>query len=193
MNKDYLFKLYLAMRSEHVEWISRQSEHFSHYLTLVVAILGLTTAAVYHLYESKESGLVVVAAALLGFGVNVGLCYVAIRACDRFYKRFLEAITVMAKLEASLDLDVLPSGSADEKAKQGPFANDEGRLFPARYEQHRKCHDKEATFVQALKGKGVNLWVRVTMGMLGIANILLLSYTIVLVCAGYLARVAPPA
>jgi len=174
MNNDHRFKLYLAMRSEHVEWITRQSEHFSHYLTLVVAILGLTTAAVYHLYESKECDLVVVAVASVGFGANIALCCVARRACDRFYRRFLEAITVMAKLEASLELEKRPSDGA------GPFEDDK-HWFPERFWRDRRCHKTGESFVKARMTKGVNSRVRAAMTVLAILNILLFVGAIVVV------------
>lgn len=173
MKNENLFKLYLAMRSEHVEWISRQSEHFSHYLTLVVAILGLTTAAVYHLYDSEKCGLAV-GAALLGFGANVGLCRAATSACDRFYRRFLESVTVMAKLEASLELDKRVPRAGH------PFEDDQHWL-PQRFYEDRDCHKTGESFVKARMREGVNCTVRAAMTLLAILNILMLVGAILVV------------
>ena len=167
MKNESLLKLYLAMRSEHVEWISRHSEHFCHYLTLVVAILGVTGAAMYKLYEPDAGGTVVGLVGLLGFGANIGLCWVATRACDRFYRRFLESVTVMAKLEASLELDKRPS------VREDPFGDDQ-HWFPQRFYDDRDCHKKGECFVKARMNKGVNWTVRATMGILAILNFLLL-------------------
>jgi len=166
MKNEKLLRLYLAMRSEHVEWISRHSQHFSHYLTLVVAVLGATLGASYY-FLGTDGGEVTIIVAFLGFGANIGLCYVAIRACDRFYRRFLESVTVMAKLEASLELDKRPSVPED------PFADDQ-HWFPQRFYDDRDCHKKGESFVKAGMNKGVNRTVRATMGILAILNFVLL-------------------
>ena len=162
MENENLMELYLAMRSEHVEWISRHSHHFSHYLTLVVAVLAATLGASYHFRETWQ-GLAAVFVAILGFGANVGLCCVAKRACDRYYQQFLESVTVMAKLEASLELEKRPSGAAD------PFKDDK-YWFPERFRSARRCHKTGESFVEARMNKGVNRTVRATMEILVILN-----------------------
>ena len=165
MKNENLFELYLAMRSEHVEWISRHSHHFSHYLTLVVAVLAVTLGASYHFLET-EGGRTAVIVAILGFGANVGLCCVAKRACDRYYRQFLESVTVMAKLEASLELEKRPSGAAD------PFEDDK-YWFPVRFREDRR-HKTAESFVKAGMNKGVNRTVMETMGILAIVNFVFL-------------------
>lgn len=164
-----LFQLYLAMRSEHVEWVTRHSENFSHYLTLVVAILGVTAAAVYQLYESDAGGTVAGMVGFVGFAANIGLCFVAILGCNRLYRRYIEAVTVMAKLEASLALNVRRPHCAEQRGEIRPFAND-ACLLPGRWGGDPEGYGTAKSFVKAMTKKGVNMLVWVTMGLLILVN-----------------------
>jgi hypothetical protein len=170
MHEDKWFNLYLAMRSEHFEALKQHAEHFGHYLTLVMAVLTVTGAAVFELHQSAVCPLVVGAVASIGFVTNIGLCIVAIFVCSRYYEAFLEAVSVMAKLEASLHLEARPSGAGNSGGTSVPFAND-ADLFPDRYRRDRALHKSEASFVKAARWKGVNLLVIVTMCLLALANL----------------------
>ena len=162
MKDESLLKLYLAMRSEHVEWISRHSQHFSYYLTLVVAVFAVTMGASYRFLE-PDSGEVAVVVAFLGSAANILLCIVAIRACNRFYRRFLESVTVMAKLEAYLKLEKRPPDAGD------PFGDDQHWL-PQRFYDDRDCHKSGESFVKARMNNGLNYTVRATMVLLAVLN-----------------------
>jgi len=170
MHEEKWFNLYLAIRSEHVEFLKQHAEHFSHYLTLVMAVLTVTGAGVFQLYQSGVCPLVVGAVASIGFPINILLCIVASRVCNRYYEAFLEAVTVMAKLEAFLDLEVLPSWNTVGAPVNFPGDAD---LFPARYRRDRALHKSEASFVKAARRKGVNRLVIVTMCLLAFANLAL--------------------
>jgi hypothetical protein len=180
MDDDRRFELYLAIRSEHVEWLKQHCEHFSHYVTLVMAVLTVTLAGVFQLHQSIVCPLVVGSVASIGFLTNIGLCIVAILVCSRYYQAFLEAVTVMAKLEASLELETRPSGAGRPRGASVYFPDDVG-LFPSRYGKNRDPHKTEASFVRAAMLKGVNLLVIVTMSLLAFANLVLWVGTIVLV------------
>ena len=179
MDNNEWFSLYLAMRSEHFEALKQHGEHFSHYLTLVMAVLTVTGAAVFELHRSAVCPLVVGAVASIGFATNVGLCIVAIFVCNRYYEAFLEAVTVMAKLEASLHLETRPSAAQGGTALV-PFRND-ADLFPDRYRRDRALHKSEASFVKAARWKGANLLVMLTMGLLALANLLVWALAIVVI------------
>jgi len=174
MDEDKRFNLYLAIRSEHVEFLKQHAEHFSHYLTLVMAVLTVTGAAVFQLHESRVSPLAVGTVAVVGSLINIGLCYVAVKVCSRYYEAFLEAVTVMAKLEEFLHLGLVPPGA--ERSEGAAFnLGEDGDVFPARYRRDRARHRTEAGFVKTAKYKGVNLLVMATMGLLTVANLFVYS------------------
>jgi hypothetical protein len=170
MDEDKWFRLYLAMRSEHFEALKQHGEHFSHYLTLVMAVLTVTGAAVFQLHEARVCPVAVGGVALTGSVINIALCYVAIKVCNRYYEAFLEAVTVMAKLESSLHLEARPLGAGSSTDASGPFPKDVD-LFPGRYRKARARYSTEARFVRAATCKGVNLLVMLTMGLLALANL----------------------
>ena len=180
MDEDKWFNLYLAMRSEQAEDLKQHAEHFSHYLTLVMAVLTVTGAAVFQLHQSRVSALAVGAVASIGFLTNIGLCIVAILVCSRYYHAFLEAVTVMAKLEALLELETLPSQVERPGVASVPFPNDVD-LFPGRYRKDRDLHRTEASFVKAAMCKGVNRLVIVTMCLLAFANLVVWAGAIVVI------------
>ena len=181
MDEDKRFNLYLAIRSEHVEFLKEHTEHFSHYLTLVMAVLTVTGAAVFQLDQSEVCPLAVGAVASIGFVTNIGLCYVAIKVCSRYYQAFLEAVSVMAKLEASLHLEARPTPGAENSGGASvPFPSDVD-LFPDRYRRDRALYKSEASFVKAATCKGVNRLVIVTMCLLALANLLVWALAIVVI------------
>ena len=165
MDDDKRFELYLGIRSERIEFLKQHCEHFSHYLTLVMAVLTVTLAGVFTLHQSGVLPLVVGAVASIGFLSNIGLCVVAILVCRRYYQAFLEAVTVMAKLEALLDVETIPSRGERPGGASVYFPDDAG-LFPSRYRKDRDVHKTEASFVKAALWNGVNLLIVVTMSLL---------------------------
>jgi hypothetical protein len=180
MDEDKWFNLYLAMRSEHFEALKEHRAHFSHYLTLVMAVLTVTGAAVFELHRSAVCPLVVGAVASIGFLTNIILCIVASLVCNRYYEAFLEAVTVMAKLEAWLHLEARPSPAGNSGGTSVPFPND-ADLFPDRYRRDRALHKSEASFVKAARWKGANRLVMLTMGLLAFANLFVWAGAIVLI------------
>jgi hypothetical protein len=175
-SEDYLFKWYLATRSEEIQWMNRHSLHFRHYVTMVTAILAATLGAIY---QFKENAVFVVAAASLGFVVNIVLCIVAVCTCDRAYGRFLEAVTIAAKLEGFLGLDGArlctraPAAQEDagvgDQGNPSPFPGD-AYVLPERWIRDRDEHRTAAKFIEAKTHRGVNLLVWITMGVLALLN-----------------------
>ena len=180
MDEEKRFNLYLAIRSEHVEFLKQHAEHFSHYLTLVMAVLTVTLAGVFQLHQSMVCPLVVGAVASIGFPTNIVLCIVASLVCNRYYEAFLEAVTVMAKLEALLEVEIIPSRAERPGGPWVCFPNDVG-LFPSRYGKDRDLRKTEASFVKAARWKGVNLLVIVTMCLLAFANLVVWAGAILVI------------
>lgn len=112
---DRLFRLYLAVRSAQVEWMNRHSMHFEHYVTVVVAILSVSLGGAYALIARGTSSGVAWHVVALMLLVNGGLSIAASKACDRAYQRFLEAVTIAAKLEHFFRLDGARPRRADRE------------------------------------------------------------------------------
>jgi hypothetical protein len=169
MERDRLFELYLSVRSEQVEWMNRHGQNFRYYVTLIAAMLAATLGALYQFRGSPQFSRL---AAVLGFGLNAGLCVVAILACNRSYQRFLEAVTITAKLESFLGLD----GARPETAvagKKGRAFPEDTSLLPDRWLKSRD-EVSSADFIARKMNRGANLLTRVTMVILFTLNFVLL-------------------
>lgn len=175
MDQNKLFEFYLALRPEQVAWMTRHEQHLRHYMMLVTAILAAILGA---LYQFRDDVLFSLAAASLGFGVNILLCCLALSACNRFYQRFLEAVTIQAKLEHFLGLDGPRPNTADHGCSSAPFPED-AHLLPERWLESRD-QETAAEFVKDNMSKGSNRVARLTMGILATMNALLVVGVILL-------------
>ncbi len=100
--------------------------------------------------------------------VNILLSYTANRMCNRFYQRYLENVTIQAKLEPLIGLSS-PRPDASEASR--PFPEDT-HILPERWLTSRK-HGKAKDFVdEKIKG-GSNRWVRISFLLLGVFNLLI--------------------
>jgi hypothetical protein len=97
--------------------------------------------------------------------LNILLCVTAIRVCDRFYRRFLEHITILAKLEALIGL----ATPLQEMRKALPFPTDKF-IVPERWIQSRARVSSSAEFIQTNMQEGSNRVVRWTFLFLAGAN-----------------------
>jgi len=165
LDHDKLFEFYLAVQSEQLQWMNRHEQHFRHYLMLVTAILAATLGAVY---QFRSNVLFTLAAATLGFVVNILLCCFAVLACNRSYQRFLEAVTIAAKLEGFFGLDGPRPSPAHREGSSPRFPKD-ARLLPERWLESRR-QETAAQFVKENMGRGLNLVARITMVILAAMN-----------------------
>jgi len=164
-----LFELYLASRSHQIEWMNRHSTQIEHYLTLVLAILAITLGAGYHFLVAQPGvswlWWVVGGASAL----NAVVAIAALKACDRSYQRFLEEVTIAAKLEGVFGYDEHrpndhhqeDNGPHSPQSRPMPFPDD-SRLIPDRWVESRAEYRKGANFREAKMNAGVNFWVRLT-------------------------------
>jgi len=169
IDRHKLFRLYLAVRSEEVQWMNRHEQHFRHYVMLVTAILAAMLGAVY---QFRGNVLFTLTAASVGFVFNIAFCRLAVLACNRSYRRFLEAVTIEAKLEAFLGLDGPRPSASDHRGSSARFPKD-AHLLPERYLRSRH-QGTAAEFVKDNMGEGSNLVARITMGILAALNAILL-------------------
>jgi hypothetical protein len=156
-----LVELYRAQLGEQANAINLHKDYSHQYFTLVAAIVGVCAAAVHQF--GAEPWLVLVVG--IGPMLNILLCVTAIRMCDRFYRRFLEHITVLAKLEALIGL----AAPLQETDRALPFPDDKF-IIPERWIQSRARTESSAEFIQINMKEGSNRVVRWTFLFLAVAN-----------------------
>ena len=107
------------------------------------------------------------------FGVIISL--IGKEVCDRFYKRFLESITVANKLYFLIK-DKIDDFNLDDDIRKNkkPFPNNvylnDSYLFPERWIDAMKSHDTSKEFTSKLHS-GSNKWIRLIFWILVGINI----------------------
>jgi len=165
MDANKAFELYKIVRSEEISWLNLHREHAQHYLTFITAVFAVTVGVIYQFKDNPWISL----AAAIGPIVNIFLCANAARVCDRFYQRFLEGITLEAKLEALLGFTSPRSGIGVPSESSMPFPEDR-YILPERWLESRQ-YATAAQFVEANMDGGSNRLMRRIFRLLLIANI----------------------
>lgn len=172
MDKKEAFDFYKLIRGEEIPWLNLHRQYSQQYLTLISAIFAVSLGALYHF---KEDPLLVLAV-ILGPFLNVLMCVIAIKMCNRFYQRFLEGVTIQVKIEPLLGL----SNQREKKAEDDtvwPFPNDKYYL-PERLLKSRNQRSS-LDFVNDHMKSGSNKHVQLSFRLLLVANIALIIGIIV--------------
>ena len=167
MDKKEAFGFYKLIRSEEISWLNLRRQYSQQYLTLISAIFAISLGA---FYQFKNDPLLVIAVTL-GPLLNILLCITAIKMCNRFYRRFLEGITIQAKIESLLGLDNQREKNQKDAAIHS-FPDDKYYL-PDRWLKSRKQRSS-LDFVNEHMGSGSNRYVQLSFWLLLIANIVLI-------------------
>lgn len=165
MDENKAFEFYKLVRSEQISWLNLHREYAQHYSTFIAAVFAVTLGVIYQFKDNPWISL----AAAIGPVINILLCVNADRVCDRFYQRFLEGITIQAKLEALLDFTSSRSGMGASSESSMPFPQDR-YLLPERWLESRQ-YATAAQFVEANMDAGSNRLVRRIFRLLLVANI----------------------
>jgi hypothetical protein len=167
MDENKAFEFYKVLRNEQISWLNLHREHAQHYLTFIAAVFAVTLGAVYQI---KDNPWLLLATAI-GPVVNILLCANASQVCDRFYQRFLEGITIEAKLETLLGFTSPRSGIGVSSESSMPFPQDQ-YILPERWLESRQ-YGTAAQFVETNMDGGANRLMRRVFRLLLIANIAL--------------------
>ena len=144
--------LYHSMKAGELAWIGLYRQTTFGFLTLTIATLGATVSG--HIASSADNEMRLVIA-VAGPLVNVLLCVTAMQITNRYYRRFLECITVMSKLEDELGLNrrgFLSTGSQNAKV----FPEDT-TLLPHRWADDKVGYDTSQEFIDVKAGGGINV------------------------------------
>lgn len=174
LDKDVLVKLYTIYQHETIEWLKLHEQHFTRFVTIIIGFLSVTLGLFYHF---NENDLDAKAIASLPF-FNFIFSYVAIRICNRFYKRFLESITIANKIYFLLKNNIcdIDETLKNEYKKTGeidtPYPQDD-YLYPIRWIKAMNQFQDSEKFIESRKWTGVNLWRNIVFIALAIVNLLI--------------------
>jgi hypothetical protein len=172
MDKKEAFDFYKLIRGEEISWLNLHRQYSQQYLTLISAIFAVSLGA---LYQFKNEPLLVVAV-ILGPLLNILLGITAIKMCNRFYQRFLEGVTIQAKIEPLLGLDTQREENQEDDTRY-PFPDDKHYL-PNRWLESRK-QNSSLDFVNDHMKSGSNKYVQLSFKLLLVANIVVIIGIIV--------------
>jgi hypothetical protein len=165
MDKNEAFEFYKLLASQQISWLNLHREYAQHHLTFIAAVFAVTLGAIYQFKDNPWLSLVVA----IGPAINILLCANASRVCDRFYRRFLEGITIQTKLEALVDFTSPRSDIGISSESSIPFPEDQ-YILPERWHESRQ-YARAAQFVEAKMDGGANRLIRRIFRLLLAANI----------------------
>ena len=173
MNDARAFELYKLAYQEQISWLNLHRQHSQQYFVLLSAIFGASLGAIYHFRNDPLFTIAVVVGPVLGILLSI----TAVKMCDRFYRRFLESITIQAKLAPIVGVaekrSVLPNGK-----RPTPFPGDT-QYIPERWLKSY-CHERSEDFVQAHRRLGANRLAFWSFRILLVANIGLIIIAILI-------------
>lgn len=168
INEKNTLELYKLFRHETLESYKLHRIAFEHYLTFVVAILGVSIAGFIQFDINGPSKILLCAPAL-----NILICTFAIGMCNRAYQGALERITIILKLEEILNVNYIKNVAVTNKGCIKSFI-DNKNLLPERWIESAKEYSSAKEFVKRKMKSGVNLYVRITFMIIILLNIILI-------------------
>ena len=158
--------MYKLFRVEMIEIFKLHRESLQNYLAFVAVILGATIAGTLQISSIGWIGVIVI----LGPILNVFVCLLAIRMCNRFYLGILERITISAKLESILGIEEYKLTEVNQGNKTSFFKDI--YILPERWMRGRQC-DTAEEFIQQRLNAGVNRLAKLIFLSMIVVNILL--------------------
>ncbi|MCP4607075.1 MAG: hypothetical protein GY847_42270 [Proteobacteria bacterium] len=168
-----LFKLY---NTEKIEAFKLHRATLQNYLAFTIALIGAIIATIIKLGDSGYLAIALVASLAL----NISICILAVRMCDRYYLGALEKITILIKLEPLVGLgDIRSRGDDEDNALALPG---DKHYLPQRWVDSEK-DDQFLTardFIDFHISYGVNVIARRTFYLVIIINVIIAVYLIAL-------------
>ena len=167
MKPDEIVSIYTSFKDDSKGWLGLHHQHFTQFVSIILAVLAASIAAISQFQNNGWLLLVTVIAPVF----NTILCFTAIKVCDRFYQRFLEHEATAMKL-------FLISGLSQSLQKE--FDKKEMTLFPKsthvlpeRWVNSMSGYDTVENFVKDYLNKGSNQLIRRTFRALAMFNIII--------------------
>lgn len=153
--------LYASFKDDARGWLGLHRQHFTQFVSIILAVLTASLAALYHLRNEALLLLLV----SLGPALNIILCVLAVRVCDKFYLRYWEHETVSYKLFGLMEDAHKISARIQER--KGIFPAD-SHLFPRRWLDRVAEYDTSKSFTESrLTARNSSNWyIRITFWVL---------------------------
>ena len=167
MDKNTAFEMYKMFRGEMYGHLNLHRETLQNYLAFSVAVLGATIGGYLQLGQAAWIGTIILFA---GSILNIFVCVIAIRMCDRFYLGVLERVAIMAKIESILGL----TNSRTKKSNQEKtmLLPKDKYLLPQRWVMGADLASTEE-FIEKYQNAGVNHLAKTTFRVLIVLNVFL--------------------
>ena len=162
MDESIALEIYKVYKGKETICLKLHRQYSQQYFTLIMAIFAASLLAIYHFKTDYQ----IMLAMLFVPIVNIVLSVTAIHMCNRFYKRFLEAITIQAKLEPLIGLIAT---RPDASEPSSPFPEDT-HILPERWVTGRQ-HKKAKDFIDNKMKRGSNYLTQLSFILLIFANI----------------------
>ena len=140
--KDAL-EIYKIRISEQAAWLNLHRQTSQQYFALISVIFAALLAAFFKYSDKLISDLT-----LIGFLLNILLGVSGMRMCFRYYQRFLEEITIMAKIEPLIGIINTRVKNSDNTISV--FPKDKSYI-PDRWVKSREGINKSEEFVKKHK------------------------------------------
>ena len=149
MESEKLLKLYeLAINEEH-HFLDQHQSRVAFYSGILSALVAGIVAGLFHASEWYHVA-ILCAGPVLIFTIST----IAMDGTFRLYQRFLEAITIRAKIEQELGLTISSSGNvtgSDFYWRSEP-------IIPLRHIESREGCESSDAFIKQYSTKGYHLW-----------------------------------
>ena len=148
-DRDRLLKIYELIINEEHHYIKTHQSVISFYSGIITALVAGIVVGVFQASEWYHLGFLCVGPLLI-FVVST----IAIRGTFRAYQRFLEAITIRAKIEQELGLTMQRSKNTN---RTDLYWQSEP-IIPICHIESRKRYKSSDAFITDLSKKGYHLW-----------------------------------
>jgi len=144
-----LLKLYeLSINEEH-HFLDAHQNRVAFYCGILSALFAGTVAGFFQASEWHHKAFLCIGPVLI-----CALSAIAIKGTSRLYQRFLEAVTIRAKIEQELGLTKVPSVKTNVT---DPYWQSEP-ITPPRHLKERKKFESSEIFIKKHKTRGYQLW-----------------------------------
>lgn len=182
LSKEELLKLYDIYVREELGHLDFFYKYRNYYSTVLLALLATNSGILLQFYLSK----ILIVTTVVPISIVV-LSYFGTKSIDRYYRRFLEAVVFIAKIENLLGLDKPISSELDRPLPTSPepgkpaahlYRSDRQftveRYIRSRFQNRFQTSEK---FMQEMMKKGDNQWAHRTFSFFMLAGSVLVVIT----------------
>jgi hypothetical protein len=149
MQDDKLLKLYESAVNEEHYFLDAHQKRVAFYLSILSAIVAGVVAGLFQASEWYHLAILCVGPVLI-YAVSA----IGIEGTFRLYQRFLEAVTIRAKLEQELGLT--KKRSVGTNATNSYWQSE--AIIPLRHIESRKDYESSDAFIKEHARRGYHLW-----------------------------------